>query len=122
MTQKTCIKFSEVAEKNILQHHNSIGSFVNGCIDQGIKNILKNEKYYEISTFTESYSSDIKIDIMILVIEKCQYKNQGNADKKEVIELLQVAGFDEDEAERLIKRLKREGSIFEPENGILRIT
>jgi DNA replicative helicase MCM subunit Mcm2 (Cdc46/Mcm family) len=32
------------------------------------------------------------------------------------------AGIDEDKAEDIIKRLKREGAIFEPRNGYLKST
>jgi DNA replicative helicase MCM subunit Mcm2 (Cdc46/Mcm family) len=40
----------------------------------------------------------------------------------EVIQQAVELGIDDDKAEEMIKRLKKDGAIFEPKNGLLKIT
>ncbi|MCL7416076.1 MAG: minichromosome maintenance protein MCM [ANME-2 cluster archaeon] len=56
------------------------------------------------------------------IIREIQQDHDGKAQKTEVILRAKEAGMDEDKAEEFIKRLKREGSIFEPTNGFLKTT
>ena len=56
------------------------------------------------------------------IIREVQQDHDGKAPKNEVIQRAVESGMDEDKAEDFIKRLKREGSIFEPSNGFLKTT
>lgn len=56
------------------------------------------------------------------IIKQLQQDHEGNAPIREVITQAVETGIDEDKAEEMIKRLKREGSIFEPRTGFLRTT
>lgn len=56
------------------------------------------------------------------IIREVQQGHEGKAPKQEVIQRAIEAGIEEDKAEDMIKRLKREGSIFEPRNGFLQTT
>ncbi|MDF1556739.1 MAG: minichromosome maintenance protein MCM [ANME-2 cluster archaeon] len=56
------------------------------------------------------------------IIREIQQDHDGKAPKTEVIQRAMEAGMDEDKADEFIKRLKREGSIFEPTNGFLKTT
>ncbi|MCD4798439.1 MAG: AAA family ATPase, partial [Methanosarcinales archaeon] len=56
------------------------------------------------------------------IIRELQQEHEGKAPKDEVIQRASEAGIDEDKAEDLIKRLKKEGAIFEPRNGYLKST
>ncbi len=56
------------------------------------------------------------------IIRELQQEHEGKAPKDEVLLHASEAGIDEDKAEDIIKRLKREGAIFEPRNGYLKST
>ena len=56
------------------------------------------------------------------IIRQIQQDHEGNAPIGEVIIRAVESGIEEDKAEDMIKRLKKEGSIFEPKNGYLRTT
>jgi len=56
------------------------------------------------------------------IIRELQQEHEGKAPKNEVLLRASEAGIDEDKAEDLIKRLKKEGAIFEPRNGYLKST
>lgn len=56
------------------------------------------------------------------IIREVQQEHEGKAPKTEVMQRAVEAGVDEDRVDEMIKKLKREGSIFEPRNGYLKTT
>ena len=56
------------------------------------------------------------------IICELQQEHEGKAPKDEVFQRASEAGINEDKVEDIIKRLKREGAIFEPRAGHLKST
>jgi replicative DNA helicase Mcm len=56
------------------------------------------------------------------IIREVQQQHEGVAPMAEVIQQAVELGIDDDKAEEMIKRLKKDGAIFEPKNGLLKIT
>jgi len=56
------------------------------------------------------------------IIREVQDQHEGVAPRTEVIKQAMELGMDEDKADEMIKRLKKDGAIFEPKNGLLKIT
>ena len=56
------------------------------------------------------------------IIREVQQQHEGVAPMAEVIQQAVELGIDDDKAEEMIRRLKKDGAIFEPKNGLLKIT
>lgn len=125
MLKRIWVEFSDDALDIIYKKYTDPAEFVQACINLGLSRISDYSDLYEVVTEDiSSYPKSQRDRAKALrdIIQEVQAQHDGNAPVNIVFDKAMKIGFSIDAVKTLIKRLKREGSIFEPRNSELRVT
>lgn len=126
MSKKVCIEITDEGLALIKTEYMDLEMFIEVGIQHAFSDITDCSSLYKIN-----YELDMEIPkhmpvrmkekIIRNIVKNVQDEHDGNAPKNIVVEEILKTGITTDQAEYLIDRLKKCGSIFEPKKGFLRI-
>ena len=125
------ILYSEIEEAMVKDRFEDRSEFLRQCIRMYLGKSLgkRKDKTKEKDSLDKDVSStaipqrDKELAKSVRdVIREVQQRNEGKAPTQEVIQHFLDLGLDKEKIDDVIKRLKMEGTLFEPLNGFLKST